>query len=148
VLRGRWRIVALRSRLQGEASNHLMLRWLKTVVVSDDVAFGGAGAVGLGESAGDGGEVLADAGGEGVQFGLVVGFGTFEPADEFLFAGAFGHHLGEAGHVAGESVQLCAVAAQVGEQLLLAGSRAGPGRLTRTSGCIRPCGPRPSTSPT
>ena len=27
--------LALRSRLRGEASNHHMLRWLKTVVVSD-----------------------------------------------------------------------------------------------------------------
>jgi hypothetical protein len=31
-----------------------------------------------------------------------------------------GHHLGEAGHVVGEAVELCPVAAQVGDQLPLA----------------------------
>jgi hypothetical protein len=38
-----------------------------------------------------------------------------------LLPGAFGHHLGEAGHVLGEAVELGAVAAHVGEQLLLVG---------------------------
>jgi hypothetical protein len=34
---GRWRIVGpLESLVREEASNHLMLRWLKTVVVSDE----------------------------------------------------------------------------------------------------------------
>jgi hypothetical protein len=32
VLRGRWRIGPSGAALQGEASNHLMLRWLKTVL--------------------------------------------------------------------------------------------------------------------
>jgi hypothetical protein len=69
-----------------------------------DVAFDGAGAVGQGEPGGDGGEVLADPGGEGVQFGLVVGFDAVEPVGELLLCGAFGHHLGEAGQVLGEAV--------------------------------------------
>ena len=86
-----------------------------------DVAFGGAGTVGQGERGGDGGEVLADAGGEGVQFGLVVGFDVFEPGGQVVLPGALGHHFGEAGDVAGEAVELCAVAAQLGEQVLLAG---------------------------
>jgi hypothetical protein len=55
-----------------------------------------------------------------VQFGLVVGFHTLQPAGQFLFSGAPGHHLGEAGHVLGKAVQLCAVTAHIGEQLLLA----------------------------
>ena len=67
------------------------------------------------------GQVLADPGGEGVQFGLVVGFDALEPGGQLLFSGAFGHHLGEAGHMPGEAVELGAVAAQAGEQLLLAG---------------------------
>ena len=86
-----------------------------------DVAFGRSGAVGQGEPGGDGREVLADPGGEGVQFGLVVGFDSFEPAGEVSFAGAAGHHLGEAGHVPGEPVQLGAVRADLGEHLLVAG---------------------------
>jgi hypothetical protein len=36
VLCERWRMVAFWSRSSGEASNHLMPRWLKTVVVSDE----------------------------------------------------------------------------------------------------------------
>jgi hypothetical protein len=56
-----------------------------------------------------------------MQLGLVVGFDALKPAGQFLFAGALGHHLGEAGHMPGEAVKLGAVAAQVGEQLLLAG---------------------------
>jgi hypothetical protein len=86
-----------------------------------DVAFDGAGAVGQGEPGGDGGEVQADPGGEGVQFGLVVSVDPLEPAGEVLLAGALGHHLGEAGYVLGEAVQLGAVATQVRKQLLLAG---------------------------
>jgi hypothetical protein len=38
-----------------------------------DVAFGGTGAVGQAQPGGDRGQVVADPGGEGVQFGLVVG---------------------------------------------------------------------------
>jgi hypothetical protein len=41
-----------------------------------------------------------------VQFGLVVGVHLLEPAGQVLFSGALGHHLGEAGHVLGEAVQL------------------------------------------
>jgi hypothetical protein len=59
-----------------------------------------------------------DVGGEGVQFGLVVGFDVAEPAGEVFAAGASGHHLGEAGDMLGEAVGLGAVAAQFGEQLL------------------------------
>jgi hypothetical protein len=79
---------------------------------------GRAGVAGQGEASGDGGEVLADVGGEGVQFGLVVGFDVVEPAGEVFAAGASGHHLGEAGDMPGEAVGLGAVAAQFGEQLL------------------------------
>jgi hypothetical protein len=43
---------------------------------------------------GDSVHVLADPGGEGVQFGLVVGFHELEPAEKVLFSGAGGHHLG------------------------------------------------------
>jgi hypothetical protein len=36
---------------------------------------------------------VADPGGEGVQFGLVVGFGALEPSGQVLLPGALGHHL-------------------------------------------------------
>jgi hypothetical protein len=86
-----------------------------------DVALDRTGTVGQGESGGDRGQVLADPGGEGVQLGLVIAVDPLEPAGQFLFSGALGHHLGEAGHVPAEAVELGAVAAHVGEQLLLAG---------------------------
>ena len=86
-----------------------------------DVAFGETGAVGQGEPGGDGGQVLADPGGEGMQLGLVIGVDALEPAGKVLFSGAFGHHLGEAGHVLGQAVELGTVPAQVGQELLLAG---------------------------
>jgi hypothetical protein len=38
-----------------------------------------------------------------------------------LSSAALGHHLGEAGQVLGEAIELGAVAAQVGKQLLLTG---------------------------
>lgn len=47
---------------------------------------------------------------------------AIRPAGQFLFPGTLGHHLGEARHVPGEAVLLLAVAARIGEQLLLAGS--------------------------
>ena len=53
-----------------------------------DVAFGRPGTVGQAQPGGDSGQVLADPGGEGVQFGLVVGVGALKPAGQFLFSGA------------------------------------------------------------
>jgi hypothetical protein len=45
--------------------------------------------------------VFADAGGEGVQVGLVVGLDGGQPGFQVLVAGAAGHHLGEGAHVGG-----------------------------------------------
>jgi hypothetical protein len=70
------------------------------------VALDGGGAVGQGEPGGDGVLVAADAVGEGVQFGLVVGLDGGEPGFEFLLAAAAGHDLGEAAHVGGQGVQV------------------------------------------
>ena len=50
-----------------------------------DVAFGGSGAVGQSQAGGDGVDVLADPGGEGVQFGLAgVGFDALKPAGSYV----------------------------------------------------------------
>jgi hypothetical protein len=70
-----------RSRLAGV---HLSLEGFEPV----DVAFGCSRALGQGEPGGDGREVLADPGSEGVQFGPVVDL--FEPAGEVSFAGTAG----------------------------------------------------------
>jgi hypothetical protein len=108
---------AFAKQVEAGAAVHLSLDRFEPV----DVAFGGAGAIRQGEPGGDGVQVVADAGGEGMQFGLVVGFDAHQPAGQVLLPGAFCHHLGEAGHVLGEVVQLRAVAAQVGQEFLLAG---------------------------
>jgi hypothetical protein len=47
--------------------------------------------------------------------GWSSGVHLLEPAGQVLFSGALGHHLGEAGHMLGEAVQLGAVRAHVGE---------------------------------
>lgn len=84
-------------------------------ILKVDVAFDFAGAVGQGEAVSDGLLVGADAGGEGVQVGLVAGFDCGEPVFQVQFAGAAGHHLGEAGHMAGEGVQVRAPGQDRGE---------------------------------
>jgi hypothetical protein len=43
-------LLALRRRLRGAASNHLMLRWLKTVVVSDEEKAHKMRQVGIGKA--------------------------------------------------------------------------------------------------
>src|SRR6266487_6327405 len=78
---------AFAQQVEAGAAVHLSFDRFEPV----DVAFGGAGAVGQGEPGGDGGHVLADPGGEGVQFGLVVGFDALEPAGQLLVSGALGH---------------------------------------------------------
>ena len=56
--------------------------------------------------------------------GLVVGFDRGEPAFELLVAGAVGHHLGEAGDVGGQGVDVRAAGADARQLGLLAtGSR-------------------------
>ena len=64
--------------------------------------------------------VVADAGGEGAQPGLLVGFDGGEPGFEVAAAGAGGHHLGECGHVPGERVDVRAAGADGLELGLLA----------------------------
>ena len=55
----------------------------------------------------DGLLVVADAGGEGAQVGLaVVGFDGGEPGFQVAVAGPPGHHLGEAGDVPGQGVDV------------------------------------------
>jgi NAD(P)H-hydrate repair Nnr-like enzyme with NAD(P)H-hydrate epimerase domain len=71
-----------------------------------DVAFHGGGAVGQGQAGGDGLLVAADAVGEGVQVGLVVGFYLGESVFEGKQALAVCHHLREAADVAGQRVQV------------------------------------------
>jgi len=68
-----------------------------------------------GEAVGDGLLVVADAGGEGAQAGLVVGFDGGEPGFQVAAAGAGGHHLGECGHVPGERVDVRAAGADGSE---------------------------------
>jgi hypothetical protein len=92
---------AFAEEVEAGAAVHLPFDCLDPV----DVAFGGAGAVGQGQSGGDRGQVEADSFGEGVQFGLVVSLGALEPSGQLLFSGALGHHLGEAGHVLGEAAR-------------------------------------------
>jgi hypothetical protein len=86
-----------------------------------DVALDGAGAVGQGGPVGDGLLVTADAVGEGVQFGLVVGLDGGELAFEFLLAAAESHDLGEGAHVGGQGVQVRAAVLDAGELRLLVG---------------------------
>jgi hypothetical protein len=90
-----------------------------------DVAFHCGGAVGQGESVGDGLLVAADAGSEGAQFGLVVGLDPGEPAVQFLLAAAAGHHLGEASGMPGEGVQVRAAIQDAGQLGPLPGIEAG-----------------------
>ena len=89
---------------QGEAgaSVHLAFDCLDLV----HGAFDFAGAVGQGEAVGDGLLIVADAGGEGAQAGVVVGFHGGEPAFQVAVAGSAGHHLGEAGDVPGEGADV------------------------------------------
>ena len=89
-----------------------------------DVAFHGAGAVGQGEPGGDGLLVAADAVGEGVQLGLVVGLDPGEPVFECEQALAAGHHLGETADVAGQGVQVRAAGRDGGEPGLVFGVKA------------------------
>src|SRR5579859_5529721 len=84
-----------------------------------DVAFHGGGAVGQGEPGGDGFLVAADAAGEGVQRGQVAGFDLGEPVLEGEQALAAGHHLGEAGDVAGQGAQVRAAGRDGGEVCLV-----------------------------
>jgi hypothetical protein len=90
-----------------------------------DVAFHGSGAVGQGQPGGDGLLVTADAGREGMQLGLVVGLDRGEPAWELLVSGAVGHHLGEAGDVGGQGVDVRAAGADAGQLGVVAGVAAG-----------------------
>ena len=69
------------------------------------LAFEGAAAVGQGQPGGDGLLVAADAAGEGVQVGLVVGFDGGDPVVEAVAVQA-GEDLGELGDVPGECVQV------------------------------------------
>lgn len=48
---------------------------------------------------------------------------VIEPAGEVWLASAASHHLGEAGHVVGQAVQLGAERPDLGEDLLVVGSR-------------------------
>ena len=73
-----------------------------------------------GQAVGDGLLVVADAGGEGPHASLVIGFHG-EPGFQVTAAGAGGHHLGEAGHVPGERVDVRAAGADGLELGLLAG---------------------------
>src|SRR5258706_2915454 len=71
-----------------------------------------AGAVGQGEAVDDGLLVVADSGGEGAQVRLaVVCFHGGEPGFQVAVSGAVSHHLGEAGHVPGEGVDVRAAGA-------------------------------------
>src|SRR5689334_19695156 len=64
-----------------------------------------------GKAVGDGLLVVADAGGEGAQAGLFVGFDGGEPGFQVAAAGAGGHHLGEGGDVPGERIDVRAAGA-------------------------------------
>ena len=64
-----------------------------------------------GEAVDDCLHVVADAGSEGSQSGLVVGFHGGEPAFQVAAAGAGCHHLSERGHVPGERVDVRAAGA-------------------------------------
>src|ERR1039457_7347894 len=115
-----------------------------------DVAFHGAGAVGQGEPGGDGVLVAADAVGEGVQFGLVVGLGGGEPAFQFLLAAAAGHDLGEAAHVGGQGVQVGAGVLDGGGLRSLVVSESGGGgggAAGGLAGVLGPRGPRRAGGP-
>jgi hypothetical protein len=82
--------------------------------VTADVAFDRAAAVGQGEPAGDGGLVVADSAGEGVQVRQVVLFDGGDPGRQALPVAA-GHHLGERGDVGGGGVQLRAAGFDLAE---------------------------------
>jgi hypothetical protein len=60
-----------------------------------------------------------------VQAGLVVGLDGGEPAGELPLAGAVCHHLGEAGDVGGQGVEVRAAGADAGELGMFAGVQAG-----------------------
>ena len=64
-----------------------------------------------GEAVDDGLLVVADAGGQGTQAGVFVGFDGGEPGFQVAAAGAGGHHLGEGGYVPGERVDVRAAGA-------------------------------------
>src|SRR5262249_9059588 len=107
---------------QGEAGAavHLALDHLDL----GDVAFEGGGAVGQRQPGGDGLLVQADAPGEGVQVGLVVGFDGGEPGLECEEALAVGHQLGDG---PGEGGRVGAGGGEGGEPGLPGGVQAGGG---------------------
>ena len=98
------------------SSVHLPLDWFKSV----DVAFYFAGAVRQGEPGGDGGLVSADADGEGMQLGLIVGFHRGQPVFEVL-PGALRQHLSKTLHMRDKTVQVRAAGPDTGEFLVLVG---------------------------
>jgi hypothetical protein len=68
----------------------------------------------FGEACGDGGEVAAQACGQGVQVGQVVGLHLLEPGVESL-AAVFVHQVGEVAHVSGGGGQFRAGADDGGQ---------------------------------
>src|SRR6185312_877344 len=98
---------AFAEQVEAGAAVHLAFDHLDLV----DGAFDPAGVPGQGEAVGDGLLVVADAGSEGAQAGLFVGFDGGEPGFQVAAAGAGGHHLGEGGDVPGERVDVRAAGA-------------------------------------
>src|SRR5690349_19551248 len=93
---------AFAEQVEAGAAVHLAFDHLDLV----DGALDLAGVPGQGEAVDDGLLVVADAGGEGAQAGVVVGFDGGEPGFQVAAAGAGGHHLGEGGYVPGERVDV------------------------------------------
>ena len=79
------------------------------------LALEGAAAAGQGQPGGYGLLVAADAAGEGVKSGLVVGLDGGEPVLECEQALAAGHHASEAAHVSGGGCQRGAGVQQPGQ---------------------------------
>jgi hypothetical protein len=85
-----------------------------------NVALYFAGAVRQGEPGGDGGLVSADADGEGMQLGLIVGFHRGQPVFEVL-PGALRQHLSKTLHMRDKTVHVRAAGPDTGEFLVLVG---------------------------
>jgi hypothetical protein len=102
---------SLAEEVDVRAAVHLPFKDLDAV----DVSFHGAGVPRQGQAGGDSGEVLLDAGDEGVQAGQAGGGGLGEPSGE-SFAAAAGQDDGEGPDAVVQDVQFGA-AAQDGFQL-------------------------------
>ena len=114
------------------AAVHLAVEHLEHHV---DAALDFAGAVGQGQAVGDGLLVGADAGGEGAQLGQVADLDGGQPVLEVVLADAAGHHLGEAGHGAGQT-SMCGQRARIAASSACSSSLRDSGRPAGDLACL------------